>query len=88
MSMVCRPPDPLPTPSCLSWLAGMVKTVCWELGPPEWIFSIPADQTQDTLHERPNPGQMMGNMAPSAYLTESLPSCPLLLAHRRLMELW
>lgn len=30
----------------------MVKTVCWELEPPEWIFSIPADQTQDVLHER------------------------------------
>lgn len=46
MSMVCSPPDPVPTPSCLSWLAGMVKTVCWELEPPEWIFSIPADKTQ------------------------------------------
>lgn len=46
MSMVCSPPDPVPTPSCLSWLAGMVKTVCWELEPPEWIFSMPADKIQ------------------------------------------
>lgn len=38
--MVCSP-DPLPTLSCLSWLAGMVKTVCWEPEAPEWIFSIP-----------------------------------------------
>lgn len=51
ISMVCSPPEPLPTPSCFSWLAGMVKTVCWELEPPEWIFSMPADQTQDVLHE-------------------------------------
>lgn len=51
ISMVCSPPEPLPTPSCFSWLAGMVKTVCWELEPPEWIFSMPADQTQDVLRE-------------------------------------
>ncbi len=46
MSIVCSPPDPVPTPSCLSWLAGMVKTVCWELEPPEWILSIPGDRAQ------------------------------------------
>lgn len=48
MSMVCSPPDPVPTPSCLSWLAGMVKTVCWELEPPEWIFSIPGEKQNKT----------------------------------------
>lgn len=41
--MVCSPAEPVPTlASCLSWLAGMVSSVCCEVEPPEWIFSSPA----------------------------------------------
>lgn len=44
--MVCSPAEAEPAlASCLSWLAGMVRSVCWEAEPPEWIFSIPAETT-------------------------------------------
>lgn len=33
----------------------MVRTVCWELDPPEWIFSIP-DQRQVVSHEAEGDG--------------------------------
>lgn len=54
----------------------MVKTVCWELGPPEWIFSIPADHTQDALHEKQNPEHAMGNMAASGIPDRVAPVLP------------
>lgn len=64
--IVCSPAEAEPAlASCLSWLAGMVRSVWGEAEPAEWIFSIPADTT------------MLITLIPNSYhlVSHSLLSC-------------